>query len=86
MDERVLSLPEHMLDELVERAAERGATRALEKVGLHDNEAGKDITDLRTLLSSYRTVKRGALTTIGKGVGVAVLAWVAWLAGKRYGL
>lgn len=84
MSDRDVTLTRAMLDEVVEAAAERGATRALEKVGLHDEDAGKDITDLRTLMSSYRTVKKGALLTIGKGIGVAVLAWVMWLAGTRY--
>ena len=85
MDERVVTLSQSMLDEIVEAAAERGATRALEKVGLHDKDAGGDIRDLRTLLDSYRTVRNGALSTIGKGIGVAILAVLAWFAGKHYG-
>ena len=85
MDERVVTLSQSMLDEIVEAAAERGATRALEKVGLHDDQAGKDINDLRTLLSSWRTVKNGVLASIGKGIGVLVLAGLALLAGRHYG-
>lgn len=85
MDERVVTLSQSMLDEIVEAAAERGATRALEKVGLHDDKAGKDLNDLRTLLSSWRTVKNGVLASIGKGIGVLVLAGLALLAGRHYG-
>jgi len=85
VDERVVTLSQSMLDEIVEAAAERGATRALEKVGLHDDKAGKDLNDLRTLLSSWRTVKNGVLTSFGKGIGVLILMGLALLAGRHYG-
>jgi len=55
------------LSALLEAAAERGARRALERLGLHDDEAGKDIHDLRTLIDSWRDAK----TTIAK----AILQW-----------
>ena len=51
-------MDEKQLDLLLEQAAERGARRALERLGLHDDEAGKDIHDLRTLIDSWRDAKR----------------------------
>lgn len=51
-------IEEKQLDLLLEQAAERGARRALERLGLHDDEAGKDIHDLRTLIDSWRDAKR----------------------------
>lgn len=62
------------LEALMERAAERGAKRALETVGLHDDEASQDVTQLRQLLDSYKTVKTSILSAIGKAIGVAILA------------
>ena len=60
-------MEEKQLDLLLEQAAERGARRALERLGLHDDNAGKDIHDLRTLIDGFREAK----TTIAK----AVLQW-----------
>lgn len=51
-------MDEKQLDLLLEQAAERGARRALERLGLHDDDAGKDIHDLRTLIDSWRDAKR----------------------------
>jgi len=55
---RATILSDTELDALLEQAAERGARRALERLGLHDDEAGKDIHDLRTLIDSWRDAKR----------------------------
>jgi hypothetical protein len=65
------------LDQLLEKAAERGARLALESVGLHDDAAGKDIRDLRTLIDSWRTAKRAALTTIIQWMTVGILGAIA---------
>ncbi len=69
---------------MVERAAEIGAQRALERVGLHDEKALKDVHDLRDLLDMWRQVRTGALRSLGKIVMYAVLIVVAALAGKQY--
>lgn len=81
-------MDEQQLDILLERAAERGARRALESVGLHDEEAGKDVRDLRTLIDSWRTAKQTALTTITRYITLAFLGLLmlgAWsqLTGKK---
>lgn len=55
------------LAKLLDEAAERGAKRALEKIGLHDDDAGNDIRDLRTLIDGWRTTK--------KAIGQAVVNW-----------
>lgn len=74
-------LSPEQLEVLLERAAEKGAKRALETVGLHDDEASDDVRDLRGLLESYRTVKTSVLGAIGKAIGVAVLAALAFKSG-----
>lgn len=45
---------------LVERASEEGVSRALAQLGLSDEQAGSDITELRALLDSWRDTKRTA--------------------------
>ena len=52
------------MEALLTRAAKMGAQEALESVGLHDESAGKDIRDLRTLIDSWR----GAKTAVGQTV------------------
>ena len=66
------------LETLLEAAAERGAKKALEKVGLHDEDAMGDLRDLRGLLGAYKTVKRSILATVGKAIAVAVIAALAF--------
>lgn len=52
------------LEKLIEEASNRGANRALERVGLHDESAGRDIQEIRTLLSSWRSVKSEAIKSV----------------------
>lgn len=65
------------LDHLLDQAAERGARRALEQLGLHDDKAGRDIQDLRTLIDSWRTAKKTAMTTIVQWMTVGILGALA---------
>jgi hypothetical protein len=53
---------------LIEQASETGARRALERLGLADESAAKDMADLRELLSAWRDAKRTARK--------AVIDWV----------
>ena len=70
------------LERMLDRAAERGAKRALERVGLHDDDAGRDVRDLRELIEGWREVKKGALRSLGKVLVAAVLILLAFTAGK----
>lgn len=65
MSENIV-LSEAQLEVLLERAAKRGAQEALAQVGLHDDDAGHDIRDLRQLLDSWRDLKGTASRTVLK--------------------
>ena len=52
---------------LIEEASDLGAARALARLGLADDHAAKDMTELRELLSAWRDAKK----TMRK----AVLGW-----------
>jgi len=72
-----------MMDEdafraLLEQAAEKGAMRALERVGLHDDKAGSDVRDLRTLIDGWRQAKRAALRTLAQWATIGVLGMLAF--------
>ena len=49
------------LIDLIEAASEAGATRALNRIGLHDADAGQDIVELRQLIQGWRDAKTSAL-------------------------
>jgi hypothetical protein len=63
--------------------AEEAARRALAAVGLHDESAGRDVAELRSLLDSYRAVRSGALQQLGKLIMLAILAGVVVLVGMK---
>lgn len=68
-------------EEILVRAAEEGAKRALAEVGLEGKEAALDIRDLRSLVECIRLVRRTAVQTtvrmITTGVMLALLAGIA---------
>ena len=62
---------------MLDRAAKKGARAALEELGLHDQNAEKDLEELRSLLSSWRDTKKAMWSTIVKVVTTAVLFFIA---------
>lgn len=68
-------------EDLLARAAEAGAKRALADVGLDGREAAMDVRDLRALLDCIRFIRRTAVQTtvhlITTGVILALLAGIA---------
>ncbi len=69
------------LIDLIEAASEAGATRALNRIGLHDADAGKDIVELRQLIQGWRDAKtsalRAAVTWAVRGVIALLLLGLA---------
>tara|TARA_B100001564_G_C20419677_1_gene569539 strand:- start:193 stop:483 length:291 start_codon:yes stop_codon:yes gene_type:complete len=69
------------LEEMLCRAAEKGALKALEDVGLDGEHAADDIKELRSLLSALRLAKRTAWQTfiriITSGILLAIMAGIA---------
>lgn len=62
------------LDDLLTRAAERGAERCLAHLGLENGHAAKDIRELRDLLEAWRDARRTAWQTTIKVVTTGTLA------------
>ena len=65
------------IEAMIERAAERGAKKALADVGLHDEDAGRDVQELRGLLEAWRATRRTILQTITRVVTTAILTALA---------
>ena len=75
-------MTEPELEALIERAAAAGARKALADVGLHDEDACKDVQELRGLLESWRDTKRTVTQTIARIITSAILfalAAGAWM-------
>ena len=62
------------LDELLGRAAERGAERALARLGLENGTAARDIRELRDLLDAWREARHTAWQTFVKVLTTGLLA------------
>ena len=72
-----INLTTEELEDMLDRAAKRGATAALREVGLHDDDARKDIQEMRSLLEAWRDTRKGVWSTIVKMSTVAVITFIA---------
>jgi len=61
-------------EDLLDRAAERGAERVLAHLGLENGRAARDIRELRDLLEAWRDARRTAWQTTIKVATTAILA------------
>ncbi len=72
--ENMLLLRREDFEELLDRAAERGAERCLAHLGLENGSAAKDIRELRDLLEAWRDARRTAWQTTVKVITTGILA------------
>ena len=68
--------------ELVEQSAELGARKALRDIGLSDDDALSDVSELRGLLDSWRSAKRTVAKTVLQAITTLVLGGL--LAGSYF--
>ncbi len=66
---------------IAEEAGELGASRALERLGLSDEAAGRDLAELRELLTAWRDAKRSAWKAFAGWLSALLLAVLAWQLG-----
>jgi hypothetical protein len=72
--ENTLLLRREDFEDLLDRAAERGAERVLAHLGLENGHAARDLRELRDLLEAWRDARRTAWQTTIKVVTTAILA------------
>jgi hypothetical protein len=72
-----IKLTHDELEDMLDRAARRGAKEALRSIGLLDDDAHKDITEMRSLLEAWRDTRKSIWSTVTKLVTVAVLTFIA---------
>jgi hypothetical protein len=72
--ENMLLMRKEDFDDLLDRAAERGAERALSHLGLENGHAARDIRELRGLLDAWRDARHTAWQTAIRVVTTGILA------------
>ena len=72
-----INLTPEELEDMLDRAARRGAREALKSLGLQDDDAHKDIHEMRTLLEAYRDTKKSIWSTVVRISTVALLSFIA---------
>ena len=72
-----IKLTHDELEAMLDRAARRGAKEALRSIGLLDDDAQRDITEMRSLLEAWRDTRKSVWSTVTKLVTVAVLTFIA---------
>lgn len=65
------------LEAMLDRAAKRGATEALRSIGLLDEDAHRDIAEMRSLLEAWRDTRKSVWSTVTRIVTAAVLTFIA---------
>lgn len=65
------------LEAMLDRAARKGAKEALASIGLLDDSAQKDITEMRSLLEAWRDTRRSVWNTVTKVITVSILTFIA---------
>ena len=83
LQDGMVVMPRDEFEELLARAAERGARRALADVGLDGEDAAHDIRELRGLLEAFNAAKHTAWQTVVRLVTTGfILALVAGAVSK----
>jgi hypothetical protein len=72
--ENMVLLRKEDFEDLLDRAAERGAERCLAHLGMENGHAARDIRDLRDLLEAWRDARRTAWQTAVKVATTGILA------------
>ena len=72
-----INLTPEELEAMLDRAARRGACEALKSLGLQDEDAHKDLHEMRTLLEAYRDTKKSIWNTVVRISTVALLSFIA---------
>ena len=72
-----INLTPEELEDMLDRAARRGAKEALKSLGLQDDDAHKDLLEMRTLVEAYRDTKKSIWQTAVRISTVALLSFIA---------
>ena len=72
-----IKLTTEELEAMLDRAAGRGAKQALASIGLLDDNAHKDMTEMRSLIEAWRDTRKSIWSTTIRIITTAVLVFIA---------
>ena len=72
-----IKLTTEELEDMLDNAARRGAKEALRSIGLLDDDAARDIIEMRSLLEAWRDTRKSIWSTVVKLATVALLTFIA---------
>jgi hypothetical protein len=72
----VVQLSPEQFEAIIERAAERGAAKALDSIGLGDEHANRDVVELRSWIGSVRDAKSTMFKVMITSLTLALIALV----------
>ena len=72
-----IKLSPEEIEDMLDRAARRGAKEALRSIGLLDDDAQRDITEMRSLLEAWRDTRKSIWSKIVKLATVGVRTFIA---------
>ena len=72
-----ITLTIEQIEEMLDKAARRVAKEALRSIGLLDDDAQKDIIEMRSLLEAWRDTRKSFWSTVVKLTTVALLTFIA---------
>lgn len=81
----MVDLTPEQLEEMLDRAAKKGAAQALLDIGLQDQDAASDLREMRSLLDAWRLTKKSIWSTTVKMGTVAVLTFIATAVWMTFG-
>jgi hypothetical protein len=67
---------EERLKSLLREASEEGARKALNRIGLEDEKAVHDMRELRSLIESWRLIKKTTTQTVIRAITFAILGLI----------
>ena len=71
-----IKLSSDELEEMLDRAAKRGAKLVLRELGLQDETAAVDIREIRSLLDTWRQTRQSIWNTFVKITTIAVFTFI----------
>jgi len=80
-----IKLTTEEVEDMLDRAARRGAKEALRSIGLLDEDAQKDIIEIRGLLEAWRDTRRSIWSTVVKLATVGTLTFIAGAVWMTFG-
>jgi hypothetical protein len=75
----------NMDESALRRIVKEEMRSALKEIGLHDDDAGDDVRDLRSLITDWRSIKKTVWNTIAKAGTMFVLGLLMLGAWSKFG-